>query len=40
MANKKMSAIDLIKSNFNFIQNQYKDDYEKQDLIGYDEALV
>jgi len=35
-----MSAIDLIKSNFNFIQNQYKDDYEKQDLIGYDEALV
>lgn len=37
---KKMSAIDLIKSNFDFIQNQYREDYEKQELIGYEEALV
>lgn len=33
------SALDLIKSNFDFVQNQYREDYEKQPLIGYDAAL-
>ena len=36
---KKMSALDLIKSNFDFVQNQYQEDYEKQDLIGYEDAI-
>lgn len=35
----KPSALDLITANFDFVQEQYREDYEKQDLIGYDDAL-
>ena len=35
----KISALDLIKTNFDFIQSQYQEDFEKQELIGYEEAL-
>ena len=36
---KKPSALDVIKSNFDFVQNQYREDFEKQPLIGYDQGL-
>ena len=35
----KPSALDLITSKFDFVQEQYRQDYEKQDLIGYKDAL-
>ena len=33
------SALDLIKSNIDFVQDQYREDYEKEEFIGYEEAL-
>ena len=36
----KPSALDLIKANFNHVQNKYIEDFEKEDFIGYDEALT
>ena len=36
----KPCALDLIKSNFDFVQAKYQEDFEKEEFIGYDEALT
>lgn len=29
----------MIKTNFDFVQTQFREDYEKQDLVGYETAF-